>query len=358
MSVLLFFVLLLGLLLLPFVPAMREVRRKADAQPLQVVQSYDVDVRYFANTFASYVEQHFAAWFNAEDVSSESGVLEDGSAYQLIGPGVSLSFDEAETHSQVTTRMVVGRGDLNLPGAMSYLNELYATGTITGADEDIYRALWAGKDIALSRASMLLRWMHACGRVQVAESCVLHGRVSADQAIQLAAATRFERLEAPMIAFGDSLSEPTPAQSYTELNPEDLPMPVKIGAGRWLIEEDVTIPDHSRIDANLIVVGALTLGDHCLVNGSIKSRKVLRVGRGCVINGSVVGGIDVEIASDTQLRGPLVSEATLSLASQCRIGSNEQGTTITAETIRIEADCLAYGAVWARQVGEVIARKA
>jgi hypothetical protein len=77
-----------------------------------------------------------------------------------------------------------------------------------------------------------------------------------------------------------------------------------------------------------------------------------------VINGSVVGGADVEIDSDTQLRGPLVSEATLSLAPQCRIGSNEQGTTITAETIRIEADCLAYGAVWARQVGEVIARKA
>ena len=355
MSVLSFFVLLLVLLILPFVPGILEIRRKQDAQPLRVNRDYEVNIHYFANRFRDYIKTHFSR--ELADVHGQAqtsqGELEDGSRYCLQGRKAAIAFDQAERHAQVSNRLFIASADLALPGAMTYLNELYAGGSITGADEDIYRAMLAGTDIALGRDSMLLRWMHAGGDIRVANGCILYGRVSADKRIVLARQSRFRRLNAPQILFGDKDPPIATVPECREIKPEDLSVEVDVAAGRWLIEGDLELADNSCIRANLVVTGTLRLGNNCVIHGSIKSHKPLHINPGCAIHGSVVSMQDIHIESGSSLKGPLISEAQIHIAANCRIGSNPLPTTITAEEIHIQADCLAHGSVWARSAGTV-----
>ena len=354
MIVLSFFLLLLALLLLPFVPGMLEVRRKLDAQPLRVVRGYDVNIHHFANRFRQYIQTHFAEELaDMHTPEQKEGGLEDGSRYCLLGTQAVVSFEEAERNTQVTNRLFIAAQDLNLPGAMTYLNELYASGGIVGADEDIYRALLAGADIELGQNSMVLRWMHAAGEIRAAAGCILYGRVSADERIVIAAGSRFRRLNARAILFGTQAPVSPAAPARHEIKPEELGVKVEVAAGRWLIEDDLTLPDHSRVHADLVVVGALTLGKHCEIHGSIKSHQTLHIQAGCAIHGSVVCMQDIRIDAETRLKGPLVSEARINLAANCEIGSTTKPTTISADEIYIQVDCLAHGTVWARSVGQV-----
>jgi predicted acyltransferase (DUF342 family) len=356
MSALGFFMLLLMLLMLPFVPGLIEIRRKQDAEPLRVARRYDVDIHYFANRFRDYIDTHFAhdlAGLRSQ-LQSKQGELQDGSHYCLLPRTAAIAFERDERQAQVTTRMFIADADLALPGAMSYLNELYANGAITGADENIYRAMLAGTDIALGQNSMLLRWMHARGEIRVANGCVMYGRVSADKRIVLARPSQFRRLNAPQILFGDPLPAPPTAPARTEIQAQDLGVEVEVGAGRWLIEDDLEIADNSCIHANLVVIGSLRLGNNCEVHGSIKSHKSLHISAGCAIHGSVVSMQDIHLGIDTRLKGPLISEAQIHIAGNCRIGSAALPTTMSAEEIHIEGDCIAHGTVWARAAGTLM----
>ena len=223
MSVVSFFILLLVLLLLPFLPSIIEIRRKLDAQPLRVTQSYDVDIHHFANRFREYIHTHFAQDLadSGTQAQSKQGNLEDGSHYCLLGSEAAVSLDEAERSAQVTNKLFVASAGLTLPGAMTYLNELYAADIIKGADENIYRALLAGADIELGRDSMLLRWMHAAGDISVPRGCVLYGRVSAGKRIVIATQSRFRRLHAKDILFGEHVPAAQQAQARQDINPED-----------------------------------------------------------------------------------------------------------------------------------------
>lgn len=356
MIVVSFFIVLLILLVLPFLPGIIEIRRKLDAQPLQVAQNYDVDIHHFASTFRSYIDEHFFQDLNDSGTqpASKQGDLEDGSKYCLLDSQAKVTFTEAELGRQVTNKMFIASKDLDLPGDMTFLNELYASGSITGSDESIYRAMLAGSDITLGRNSILLRWMHAAGKIYVAPGCVLHGRVSADETIQLACKSHFERLNAENIIFGERPAVAPVAGDRVDLKPEDLSAHVKASAGRWLIEHNVEIPANSRINANLVVVGKLTIGENCEINGSIKSHKTMLIKAGCKINGSAVCMENINIEAYTDLKGPLVSEATIEIATDCAIGTKDPATTITAENIDIHANCIAHGTVWARKAGKVL----
>jgi len=355
MNVTWFFVLLLVLLILPFVPGLVEISRRQDAQALRVTRKHDVNIHYFANRFRDYINTHFARDLAGmrSQLQGKQGALEDGSHYCLLPRDASIAFERDERHAQVTNRMFIADADLSLPGAMSYLNELYANGTISGADDNVYRAMLAGMDIELGANSILLRWMHATGEVRVANGCVLYGRVSAEQRIVLASLVQFQRLNAPLILFGKPLPPAKTGPERREIDPQDLPVKVEVGAGRWLVEDDLALPDNSCVHANLVVTGRLRLGNNCEIFGSIKSHQSLHINPGCAVHGSVVSMEDIRIGSDSSLKGPLISEAQVHLAANCRIGSTDLPTTVSAEEIHIQADCVAHGTVWARFAGSV-----
>lgn len=362
MAVTLLLIILLGWICLPFLPGIIEIWKKTDASPLKVIQEYDVDVHYFANVFRNYVEQHFPGLpGKTQDVhqgeprgmQKREGQLEDGTQYYVLSQQDAIPLQLSEKDSQVTHTMLVSLDSMKLPGAMSYLTELYASDSIHGGKEDIYRALLAEKDIEIEENSMLLRWMHAGKSINVKPGSVLHGRVSADQSIHLTGNCRYERLYAPTIRFGSHMPRHKQEHELKELAPEDIGPRVEVAGGRWLIEDDVEIPDNSLVNSNLVVVGQLKIGRSCHINGSVKSRHELDVGQDTVITGSLVSNNSIHCGEHCEIAGPVISEKTIYLDSHSIIGTTEKPTTVSAEEIHIKTNTVAHGSVWARQKGTI-----
>lgn len=354
MVVSVFFIFLLVWLCLPFVPGIIEIRKKADASPLTVVQEYDVDVHYFANTFRKYINKHFSDLLSDNTTSKATqGKLEDDTKYFVVNYNNTIPLDEEEKNAMTTYSMFVSTDSLKLPGAMSYLTELYACDSIHGGEEDIYRALLAEKNIEIAKGSLLLRWMHAGHSINVKPGSVLHGRVSADNTINLTKDCHFERLYSPTILFGNSIPKHQDLTDLNKLSPEDISYEVDTRGERWLIENDVSIPDNSLIDCNLVVVGKLKIGKGCRITGSVKSRHDLYLDEGSEILGSLVSNENIHCAQHCRIAGPVISEKTIYLDTNLVIGSEDKPTTISAEEIQVKTNTVAYGSVWARQKGVV-----
>lgn len=349
-----FFIFLVALLCLPFIPAIIEIRKKTDAAPLKVVQEYDVDVHFFANTYRKYVKEHFSEFLSDTDAANAvQGKLEDDTQYFIVNHNHEVPLTEEEKNAMTTHSMLVSTDSLKLPGLMSYLTELYAADSIKGGKEDIYRALLAENNIDIAEESMLLRWMHAGQSIDVKPRSVLHGRVSADNTIHLSIDCHFERLYAPTIIFGNSIPQHQNLTDLNKLSPEDIAYEVDTGGERWLIESDVNIPDNSLIESNLIVVGKLKIGKGCRIMGSVKSRRNLYLGEGTEITGSLVSNKNIHCANNCSIAGPVISEKTIYLGANSVIGSEEKSTTISAEEIQVTTNTVAYGLIWARHKGIV-----
>ena len=355
MLVFVFFIFLIAWLCLPFVPGIIEIIKKTDSAPLKVVRDYDVDIEYFANSFRDYVKKHFSGMMTkTHELVASQGQLEDETQYFILNQGNAIPFNKNDRKSKITNTMLISTDSLKLPGLMSYLTEIYAADSITGGKEDIYRALLAENDIEIAEGSMVLRWMHAGHSINVKPRCVLFGRVSADESIHLTNDCHFERLHAATIQFGRSLPRHQALGETKKLSPEDIHHKVDTRGERWLIESNVTIPDHSLIDTNLVVVGKLTIGKNCRITGSVKSRKDLYIGAGSEITGSLVSNKNIICENDCLIAGPVISEEAIYLGSHSIIGSKEIPTTISAEEIQVTTNSVAFGSVWARQKGVVI----
>jgi len=128
LEVIVFFVLTAGMVMLPFIPAIAEWRRKRDAEPLRVVRDSQVDVRHFANGFRKFIEGTFGSALKTcrESHKTERGNLEDGTPYLIIGKGAIPEFTDDLQQDEPYHQLILSYGDLRLSGNMMFATEIYA----------------------------------------------------------------------------------------------------------------------------------------------------------------------------------------------------------------------------------------
>ncbi|MBD3235796.1 MAG: transposase, partial [Candidatus Eisenbacteria bacterium] len=352
----LFVVAAVAWLLLPLLPAWREFRGKTDAEPVRVPQNGEMDIRHSARGFRDYIRTHFAhAMARCDEVRATiAGSLEDGTHY-LIVPGENGSERMADELAQQAPRMILSCGDLRLPQDGQYPLEMYASRSVRSEGANTCRAILAREDIVLGPASTLLRWMHAGNRAEVATGALLYGRASADREIRLDVGCQFERLHAPRVLFGRAgQGAPRRVQSG-QLHARDLPGRVEVAAGRWYVQRNLRLPKEKRIEADLVVTGALRVSEGCRIVGNVKSRRDLVLDPGVEIFGSLVSERDVHLAEGCRIHGPVLAERAITIARDCRIGSERDPTTVNARRIEIAPGVVAHGTVWAREDGVLLA---
>jgi predicted acyltransferase (DUF342 family) len=355
---LLFFGLVTALAVLPLLPAIREWRRPTDTAPLKVVQESAVDIRYFATSFRNWVRDHLS---EAQAACRRTGAVEertiDGTRCVVL-PGASPRFlSDAEARASRLDRVVVSCGDLRLPDGLTVTKELCADGSVVGGSSCTYRAILAGGDISLGRHTHTLRWVHAGGTVRAGAASHALGRVSADGGIFLDAGSRFERLRAPRVVFGQRAPELTraPARDLPLLEPAQIRqgVTIEVGAGRWLIKGSVEIPPNVRVESHLVVVGTCRVRRGVVLAGSVKSHAELVLEEDVEILGSVVGQGDLLVGPRCRIHGPVVAERAARLAEGVIIGQPDELTTVTALDLTVEPGVVVHGTVWAHRRGDV-----
>ena len=346
------------LFVLPLVPAVRELRLKRDAEPLNVIQQYAGEIRHFAYGFRNYIEaireplQHCVA-----EGTTETGTLPDGDEYLLVGGSDNLSLPIGGKTKGSTCALVLAVGrDAALPGGLTFLKEIYAAGHLVGGEQSNYRAILGEKDIHLRRASKLMRWAHAVGSFRADHDCDLYGRVSSDQEIALQSGCIFQRLNAPRIRMGcaDVAAERAlPPASKLPLDPQFPDRTI----GRRLIAGDFQIPSGEVINGNIVTRGKLRIGAGARVRGSVKSNKEMVVEAGVTVEGSLISASTMHIGPRCQIRGPVISEHGILIESGTECGSAETPTTVSAPIIDVEEGGQFFGTLWARDEGLVVPRR-
>jgi hypothetical protein len=381
----LFFALTVALFALAFLPGLLEIRRRRDVQPLSVSADSRVDVRHLANGFRGLLPQRFAPLLRSAQETGKplSGRLGNVEPFTIMPGGYAMTLAPQEESARRCDRILLSMADLHPMTAATYTRELYAAGAFMGAAKSRYRAVLAEGDVNLGPDSSVMRWIHAGRELHVGPRCHLHGRASADVALTVLGDCRFDRLNAPLIRFGEVLATAAPApqgatapspqgdtaphgaeptapgaalldaSSLRPLHPQKLRHLADFSVGRALVRGDLKIPPGSLVDFDLVVIGELVVGAGSLCRRSLKGRHNVVLEAGVQVEGSVVSERNLIVREGCVIHGPALAERHLKLARGCVVGTPQRPTTLRAETLEIQLGSVLHGSAWAGKGGVV-----
>jgi cytoskeletal protein CcmA (bactofilin family) len=337
-----------ALLTLPLIPAVIELLRPSDAEPLSVIQQHAGEIRYFADSFRAYIH-HLAPDLEACRASGAkaTGFMPDGAEFLVLGRGEEALTLPLKQQDEFCPLVIASSTDLLLPSETTFSRDIYSRGNFIGGSRNHYRAILAEKDVHLAEASTVTRWTHAVGEFTADSACKLNGRISSDIAIHLRPDCSFLRLNAPRIEIG-SLAESAVLPNFPAAQPT--------GPGishRRLHDGDFEIASGQVFEGDLVVRGNLRIGSNARVCGSVKSDKELVLESGASITGSLISAGKMTVGPDCSIHGPIISERELHIAHGTHCGSAELPTTVSALKISTEEDVVVFGTLWARERGQV-----
>jgi hypothetical protein len=330
----------LGWLLLPLLPAIREVLRPTDVAPLKVVDRSSGYVAYFARNFRQYLDRQMTALPAEAQVGDHLGKLPDGTQFIRVHKSAASLTHEVEA---VQNRLVVIDAPMSLPDGETFLMEVYARAPVIGGAGSVYRAIYADRELGLGERSTVLRWAHAGGILGVGSHSVLRGRLTSDKGVVLGGNVVFERIGAPVISVGTEAGR-TPAAAGT-LPPFVMPDHARRIGDHYRIEGDLEIPEGMLVDSSLVVGGTLRLGAGASVEGSIKAHRDVELGDRARVNGSVVARRRVMMGSAAWIAGPVIAEGRIRVGQGAVVGGPDLPATLSAPEVELLAGATVYGQI-------------
>ena len=335
---LLFLVICMLLLTMPFVPALREWQLPADCAPLPISRHYANEIDHFAVQFRDTVKAKIAG--SELDLAKHFDyVTEPAEAMDWSSQAHPLIAGQA-IHSQT---------------AICCQQPLYATAELECARDSSFAALYGEDAVRLGPYSEILEWAHAEGAISLGVACVALRRISSKVAINFSAQCCFERVNAPVIRFAE-LPEDTPQPEVMGGFLADidlLPGAVRRTPNLHMIKGDCTLPPGHVFKGSLVVTGRLVIGNYTTIIGDVKVREGTIVGNGARVVGSLTCEDRIYILDHAQVAGPLISETDIVLGAGAVIGRMDAPTTVSAENIVAKSGAVAHGTLWARNVGVV-----
>ncbi len=339
-------------LLVPLLPAVRELYRPTDIAPLRVVDRDAANVALFAQTFRAYLHRQLE--FLPTDTAVESlGKLTDRTPY-LRGPRLPDGILDEARSERGLDRLVVLTGPVALAGGETFLRELYATRGFAGGPRSTYRAVLGDAGLTLGPGTTVLRWIHARGDLLIGDGSVLAGRASSDQAIRLGGEVRFDRLAAPriMVSGGAGLPDLPPPIPQ----PYGLPTERTRAIGDHIrVEGDLTLPANAMLQANLVVTGTATLEAGAHLVGSLKAHRGIHLGQGARVDGATISRTTVQSEFRAAIGGPVVAEESIQLGPGNSIGQQHAPTSMAAPQVALGAGCIVHGLITAPGGGVTVA---
>lgn len=328
--------------LLPLLPALREVLRPTDVEPLQVVDRSAGYVAYFARNFRSYLEKQIAAIPGEAQAGDFLGKLPDGTQFIRVRKSAEALVHEADA-ATTENRLVVLDTPLTLPGNELFLMEVYARATLIGGPNAVYRAIYAEKDLGLGEASKVLRWAHACGTLGVSGQSVLRGRITSDKRVVLGHSVVFERIGAPVISVTRENEPPPPPPA----SPKEFRLPEgsrRVG-DHMRVTGDLDIPEGVRFMSSLVVSGTLRIGMGTIVEGSVKAHRDVELADEAQVRGAVVARRRVMVGNAAWIGGPVIAEERIRLGRDTVVGGPDRPATVSAPEVELGSGATVYGQI-------------
>ncbi|MFN8570480.1 MAG: hypothetical protein U0132_00410 [Gemmatimonadaceae bacterium] len=340
----------IGWILLPLIPAIRELVRPVDADPLTQVGHDAGDLAIFAQGFRRYLEREMPPEQPVTSDPMALSQLRDGTPLlQLNGDGDMLR--RVATPDGTIGRLVVAHDRLVLPGRETFLYELLVRERFVGGPEAVYRALLAEGQAELGPRSRVLRWLHVEGDVALREGVVLEGRGSANGTMWLADDVRFRRIRATRLVVGTADPAPPPIPDPVAHSTLRLPRSSRQLRGFVRVDEPLVIPPGATYVGTLVVYGDVEVGKEARIAGSLKVHGNCVVEARAIVDGSIVAKGDIRLVEGARVGGPVIAEGDVAAGPFTCVGRPDAPTSIAAERITLSNGAQVFGALSARVMG-------
>ena len=350
------FLLTFLVLALSLAPALSEWYGKKDSAPLRVVREQDANIRHFANSFKTQV----ATFFDEHSIepSHPPGPLETvwhvNEPVTFLGNTEFPQFKPDEILARLVNRVLIGCGDLLLPGDMVFEKEVYCRGSLRTSDKTAFRALYSEKEIVLGAESVVVRWLHSDDVIHVGPGSQLFGRLSANNRAHIGMGCEFERLSSPTIRFAGEQIGAIKAVRRVSRDPWVPDDGIEaVDTDTLKARSDLTIGDRLIVEKNLIAKRGLSIGAEVEVRGSLKAYRTLRIAQGSIIRGSLVCCGPIEIGDGCLIKGPIISETAISIGIGSVVGTPALCTTVLAPHVKVAPGAQISGSLWAGVAGRV-----
>jgi predicted acyltransferase (DUF342 family) len=342
-------------LLLPLIPAIRELLKPTDTDPLKVVSRESSAISFFANNFRSFFLTQ-ADQYNFSSLKDfEPATFSDGTPFIRVQGRGRFPVRHDSSQDLVDYLVIVGN-DAVFPDNTTFLREIYAVRSMTGGRSCIYRAILAEERLTIPEDCIVLRWAHCVEKFSVGDYTVLHGRASSDRALVLGQDVQFEWIAAPVISVGPLEEKAEVKKGIDGLVTFEFKDMIEMpgGKGTYRCVGDLPIGNRNLVTGSLVVTGELDIGEETVIKGNLKCYGKTSIGAGCVVEGSIVTRSPLQIGENCVVNGPVISEEEITIGAGSVIGTEQINATISAPQIYLNKGVVIKGMVIAESEGKTI----
>lgn len=354
------------LLVVPVTPALYELRRRRDANPL-LTSRHDGRIKNLAESFQSRLQPFREEWERCRAKEEIVRRRRDGIAVLLVGRE-KFDFDSGLSEAKERIDAVMCARAF-IPCGRVVDADVSSFGDLHLGQGAVLRAGLVSGDIILDPGSSVLRWLHGCRTVYLRRGSTVHNRLSADQSIVLEPGCVFQRMHAPVILALEDPRLPARDGSTTGTMPElernlrasAIPSPAAnesrlfAARPRMRIRGDFVLPAGESLCANVIATGEFHIERGACFFGSAKSYRDTVLEAGARVYGSIACGGTAYLGANSFLSGPLLAETDVHLSAESCVGKPDSLTTIAACGAWIRPGCRIHGTIWARVQGRIVA---
>lgn len=307
---LLFMILLAG----PFLPAILEIIRKKDADPLFISSNYSKDPRYFGKSYKQILKRAIAGLPAAPQISEV--MLSKKESIQITQ---SISIPDSEK----LANLLFVQGNLASGAGVHFQKEVYVAGDSDNGPYNIFRTLAAEGNVILGEATMFERWLDAEGDLEAGANCHLGVSAACGGRLRLGKGCSFRRLYGMPVATGKIRTPPDiddpdeqpsgpsgPASSFIRKTAGWIE-PESILYGDIIFLNDVRIGRHCVAHGSIKCYGDIRLEEHVTIHGNIFADGSIIIGRSAVIGGHIFSQNETIVSEDSVISRPDVIKSVL-----------------------------------------------
>lgn len=334
------------MLIIPFIPAFREMIHPKDNKPLLIDQEYTRDPRF--------LDKHLLE--ELKPVLEKTENTQKTLKYKNSVPiDVVNEFKASDPYK--ADHVLIVSNDMKTASGSTFKQPVYVKGKASVGENCNFDILMAENEVTAGRNLTLEKWMSSNANIKIGESATLGKRVVCDGVLQIGKGGRFKNLYAMPVATYDvdfNLEVTKPAA--VEYPDGQMTNMTEVSDSNWYVTKGfMTIPPYSMVNNSMIVKSDLVLRKGVVVNGNIKVYGKVVMEKDVRIYGELICNGDIEVGEYSYIRENLFTQSKITIKNGVRIGLPDQNKSIIGKKgIILNKNVVIYGYVMTAGEGIVV----
>jgi hypothetical protein len=251
---------------------------------------------------------------------------------------------------------LLSAADLNVPDDTVCPWEVASLGDVK-LGRRVQAGAVVGVDLVIGHDARVFQWAQARQTLRVLTGAHLDGSCRAGQQLLLADDVSFSRLHAPLI----KVASESDVGDWVDRRPSTLPTwqpdqgeALDDTGQTWRCQGNVTVPPRVRVAVALIVEGDLHISQGAVMQMPVKVKGRTTVDAYAQLEASLVSVGTLAVGAGCQLAGPVLCESALFLGRAVVVGSEHALSTVSAPQINLAEAVTVHGSICARDAGRVV----